>query len=159
MTLENKHIAETLEKVASLLELDESSPFRISAYRRAAETVHVHREALAEMVERGENLTEIQDVGPSIAKAIEELVKTGKLEYLDELLGKSGPGILELMRIPGLGPKRVRQLRDVIGVTSIEELRAAIDADRLKEIPGFGEKSQAQVKKKLERMAAESDGT
>ena len=61
------------------------------------------------------------------------------------------------MRIPGLGPKRVRQLRDVIGVTSIDELRAAIAADRLKEIPGFGEKSQAQVKKTLESMAAESN--
>ena len=157
MSLENKHIAAVLEKVAMLLELDETSPFRIAAFRRAAETVHVQREPLADKVERGEDLTEIQDIGKSTAKMIEELVKTSRVPYLDELLAKSGPGILEVMRIPGLGPKRVRQLRDVIGVTSIDELRAAIAADRLKEIPGFGEKSQAQVKKTLESMAAESN--
>ena len=157
MSLENKHIADALGKVAALLELDEASPFRISAYRRAAERVQVLREPLADMVERGANLTEIQDVGPSTAKMIEELVTTGKLEFLDELLGKSGPGILELMRIPGLGPKRVRQLRDVIGVTSIDELRAAIDQGRLREIPGFGEKSQAQVKARLDELATGSD--
>lgn len=155
MTVSNREIAEVLESIARLLEVEDASPFRIRAHRNAADTVRSHGRALTEMVAAGENLTDVQDIGPGIAKKIEELLAIGKRAFLEQLETRAGPGILDLLRVPGLGPKRVRAVREALGITSIEELRAAAEEGRVRGIPGFGEKTEASILRRLRRMAGE----
>ena len=116
MTLSNKDIAGILDDIGSLLEVEDASPFRVRAYKNAADTIRFFDPPLAEMVTRDEDLTKLEGIGPAIAKKIEEIVQTGKLAYMDKLAAESSPGLLELLRLPGLGPKRVRALRDDLQV-------------------------------------------
>lgn len=148
-SIDNEQIADILDDIGSLLEVDEASPFRIRAYRNAADSIRMLNPPLAEMVAEGKSLTELQDIGPAIAKKIEEIVRTGHLVYVDKLAQESGAGVLELLRIPGLGPKRVRLLRDELSVTSRSELREALESGRVRGLAGFGEKTEERLLRRL----------
>lgn len=154
MDPENAAIADVLESVASLLEIDDESPFRIRAYRNAADTIRLLNPPLCAMVERGEDLTTVQDIGPALAKKVEEIVRAGCAAFLERLSTERSPGLLELLRIPGLGPKRVRALRDALGIQSIDDLRAAAESGRLSEAPGFGPRTAERL---LERLRKSDD--
>lgn len=150
--MDNKEIAGVLDDIGNLLEIDDESPFRIRAYRNAADTIRFFDPPLSEMVARGDDLTELEGIGKAIAEKIVEIVKTGKLAFLQRLTEKSSPGLLDLLRIPGVGPKKVRVLREHLGILSIEDLRAAIDSGRISEVPGFGAKSLETLKRRLEKL-------
>lgn len=157
MSIDNKQIADILDDIGSLLEVDDASPFRIRAYKNAADTIRLLDPPLADMVARSEDLTELQDIGPAIAKKIEEIVRTGHLEYVERLADESGAGLLELLRIPGLGPRRVRQLRDELGVTSREQLRTALEEGRVRGLPGFGQKTEERLLRRLENAGGSGE--
>lgn len=150
MSIDNKRIADILDDIGSLLEVDDASPFRIRAYKNAADTIRLLAPPLADMVTKGDDLTELQDIGPAIAKKIEEIVRTGHLGYVERLAQESGAGILELLRIPGLGPRRVRQLRDELGVKSRDELRTALEEGRVRSLPGFGQKTEERLLRRVD---------
>lgn len=150
-TLQNAEIAEKLEEIGELLAIEGENPFKVRAYQRAARELRAMGEQVAALVEEGKDLTELPGIGAGIAKKIEEIVRSGKLRYLEELEHEVGEGLPELLRVPGLGPKRVQRLHAELGVESLDDLRRALEAGKLRELAGFGAKSEAKLAAALGR--------
>jgi DNA polymerase (family 10) len=117
----------------------------VRAYRNAALTIRSAPRRLAEMVESGEDLSQLHGVGKTIAAKIVEVVKTGHLRALEGLERREGPGLVDLLRIPGLGPKRVRVLHDLLGVRSLDDLAKAAETGRVSQLRGFGCKTESAI--------------
>jgi DNA polymerase (family 10) len=147
----NADIAAIFEEIADLLEIKQENPFRIRAYRNAARTVSELGRDLAELVERNGELPKLPGIGPDLAGKIKEICATGTCALLKRLHRELPPAITELLKIPGLGPKRVRLLYDSLDVKTIEDLRRAAGAGRIRKLAGFGEKTEARI---LEALAA-----
>ena len=148
--MENSEIARALLDVADLLEIQEANPFRVRAYRNAARTVEAETTPLRQQVERGATLTALPGIGKEMAAHIRELVGTGQLGFLAELAAEFPRGLLELIRLPGVGPKRARLLWRELGVDSAEALAEAAKAGRVAALRGFGEKTQTKILATLE---------
>jgi DNA polymerase (family 10) len=154
MPIHNHDITEIFEKVADLLEIEGANPFRVRAYRNAARVVGGMSQSLADLVARGEDLTRLPGLGQDLAGKITEIVKTGDLGLLKELEGRTPPALARLMNVAGLGPKRVHILHEKLGVTTAEDLKAAAQAGKIKELKGFGPKIEALVLEGLAQLAA-----
>jgi len=155
MSATNDAIADVLDHLAIWQELEGAVPFKILAYRNGAESIRDHDGDVAEMVRAGEDLTKLEGIGKGIAKRIAEIVAAGPTAFRERFEREVGPGLFELLRIPGLGPKRVRVLRDALGITSPEELRAAAEAGRIRELEGFGEKTEERLLRRVRRALGE----
>jgi DNA polymerase (family 10) len=153
----NDAIADLLEHLATWEELQGSVPFKIMAFRNAAEALLMLDRPVADMVRAGEDLTEIESIGKGIAKRIAEIVAEGPARYRERFENEVGPGLFELLRIPGLGPKRVRVLRDELEVRSPEDLRDACLAGRVKELEGFGAKTEERLLRRARRALGETE--
>ena len=151
--IDNTTIADVLDDIGNLFEIEESGSFRVRAYRNAADFIRFFDPPLAEMVAAGENLSKLEGIGSGIAKRIGEIVADGPDAYRAKLEAEHGPGLLDLLRIPGLGPKRVKSLRDVLAIRSLDDLREALESGRLREVSGFGPKSVEQLRRRLERIS------
>jgi len=151
----NAEIADTFERLADLLELQEANPFRVRAYRNAARVIENHAQPLAELVEEGADLDELPSIGEGIAEKITTLVNTGKLPALDEAARKTPLVLTDLMRIPGLGPKRVKELYDTLHIKSTEDILRAARRGKLAELPGFGDKLATKIADAVEHLAGE----
>jgi len=137
--MQNADIARLLDEVADLLEISEANPFKVRAYHNAARTVRDHPEPLAELVRAGGfDLTELPSIGEGIAEEIEALVATGELPQRRALVRKLPPGLLDLLRIAGLGPKRVKLLHDKLKVKTVADLAKAVEQGKVAELRGFG---------------------
>ena len=143
--MDNPQIARVLEEVADILEIQGSNPFRIRAYRNAVRTVEAQAVPLRRMVEEKRPLTDLPGIGKEMAAHIEEMVETGTLGFRDELLAEVPRSLIELMRLPGLGPKKARKLWDDLKIGSVDELEAAAKAGRIAAVPGFGAKTQEKI--------------
>jgi len=157
----NAEIADLLEEIALLLELDDANPFRVRAYRNGAVTVMDHDRPLAEMVEAEEDLTELEFIGKDLAATIRELVTTGDLAFYEELRARIPDSLVELLRIPGLGPGRVRRLWRELDIHTLDQLEEAARTGRIAELKGFGPKTQESLLRRIERhrerLRAQSD--
>ena len=149
--MENREIALILSEVADLLEIQEANPFRVRAYRNAIRTIIHHSVPLRKLVEEGADLTDLPAIGKGMAENIEELVTTGGLAVLDELMEEIPGSLIELMRLPGLGPKKAKKLWDELGIESIEDLEEAATEGRVAGLPGFGVKTQTRILEGIER--------
>jgi DNA polymerase (family 10) len=138
--MDNKSIAQLLGETADLLEIAAGDPFRIRSYRRAAEAVENSTEQLSTFVNEPERLLAIQGIGKGMAANIQEIETRGSLKLRDELLTKYRPTMLELLKLPGMGPKTVALLWEALQVSNVEQLQAAIDAGKLASLPRFGQK-------------------
>jgi DNA polymerase (family 10) len=139
--MQNADIARLLGEVADLLEISAGNPFKVRAYRNAARTVADHPDPIAELVKGGEfDLTDLPGIGGGIAKEISALVATGSLPQRDQLVAHIPPGLLDLLRIPGLGPKRVKLFHDELKVNSVADLKEALDKGKVATLGGFGPK-------------------
>lgn len=147
--IQNEQIAQRLERYADLLDIQGENPFRVRAYRNAAFTVRASARPLADLVEAGEDLSELHGIGDTIARKISELVRTGHLRALERLEARKGSKLADLLAIPGLGPKRVRALHQRLGVSSPDELREAARAGRVSSLPGFGRKTEQVILRAL----------
>ncbi len=141
--ISKKDIIRILEDIAVLLELKGESPFKSIAYANAARRLETLEEDLEELVRRGE-LTSIKGIGDALSKKITELVTTGHLDYYEKLKASIPPGHLEMLRIPGLGPKKIRALHEKLAIETLGELEYACMENRLVELPGFGAKNAAE---------------
>lgn len=150
----NADIAAALSKVADLLQVEEANPFRVRAYRNAAATIRTQSRSIAEMLGAGEDLTALPAIGRDLARAIRELVETGELPALRELEKTRPSTLAELLRIEGLGPKRVRQLHDALGIGTVEDLARAIDEGRLVGVHGFGPKAVEGLRRGIAKLSA-----
>jgi DNA polymerase (family 10) len=149
--MDNKSIAQLLGETADLLEIAAGDPFRIRSYRRAAEAVENTTEQLSSLVNEPQRLLAIQGIGKGMAANIQEIETRGSLKLRDELLTKYRSTMLELLKLPGMGPKTVSLLWEALQVSDIEQLQAAIDAGKLATLPRFGQK----LIEKLSRGIAE----
>ncbi|WP_420615830.1 DNA polymerase/3'-5' exonuclease PolX [Candidatus Palauibacter sp.] len=143
--MENIEIVRVLGEVADLLEIQQANPFRVRAYRNAVRTINAHASPLRKLVEQGADLTELPSIGKGLADNIRELVESGRLTMLEEMAAEIPPGLVELMRLPGVGPKKARKLWDELGVESIDDLEEVANEGRVAELPGFGLKTQDRI--------------
>ncbi len=153
--MQNADIARLLGEVADLLEISEGNPFKVRAYRNAARTVADHPDPLAELVKGGEfDLTDLPGIGGGIAKEITALVVTGTLPQRQQLVATIPPGLLDLLRIPGLGPKRVKLFHDQLKVNSVADLKAALEQGKIAKLGGFGPKLLDKLREGVASAAA-----
>jgi len=148
--MQNADIARQLDEVANLLEMSDGNPFKVRAYRNAARTVRDHPEPLAELVRAGGfDLTELPSIGEGIGGEIEALVATGEMPQRRALIKKLPAGLLDLLRIQGLGPKRVKLLHEKLKVKTIADLGKAIEAGKVATLAGFGPKMVEKIRSGL----------
>ena len=157
--MDNTRIAEVFENVAGLLEMRGDSTFTIRAYKRAARTIDRLPTELEHMVQEDQDLRDIPGIGKAISDKITELVDTGKLEYFEKLRSEFPDGILELMHIPGMGPKTTVRAWKEIGVTDVSELERAIQDGRLAELPRMGQKSADNILRHIQFARSQSQRT
>lgn len=145
MPLKNREIAEVFERIAALLSIQGANPFRIRAYRNAATAISRWPEELSGYFERKIRLPKIPGIGKDLELKIRELLESGRLGFFDDLKKSIPESLFDLMEIAGLGPKRVKSLWSVLGVTDLDGLRKVIQNGRLKEIPGFGAALEGKI--------------
>jgi len=145
--MQNADIARLLSDVADLLEISAGNPFKVRAYRNAARTVADHPDPIGELVAGGDfDLTDLPGIGDGIAKEIKALVATGTLPQRQQLVATIPPGLLELLRIPGLGPKRVKLFHEQLQVNGVADLKDALEKGKIAKLPGFGPKLLEKIR-------------
>ncbi len=149
----NAALAEQFELLADMLELDGADAFRLSAYRRAASRIRESAAPVAQLAIDGK-ATQIPGIGSTIEGKIVEYSETGDLRALAKLRDKLPTGLVDVMHVPGLGPKTARLVWAELGVTSVDELRVAAETERLRELPGLGAKTEERVLAALAKPAA-----
>ena len=152
--MENKAIADVFTEIADTLEIQGENPFRVRSYRNAARTIEDMSQSLEALVRAGENLEEIPGIGKSINEKIRELLATGKSHFLEELRSQIPPSLTELLKLEGLGPKKVKVLYDELNVDSVDRLEKAAQAGRLRNLPGMGLKTEEKILKSIEHYRA-----
>jgi DNA polymerase (family 10) len=142
----NAEIAAAFDQIADLLEYQGGNVFRVRAYRTASRTIGSLVEPLASVrTDGGTSLTDLEGIGADLAAKIETLLDTGRLPLLEELQGQIPAAVFELMRVPGLGPKKVKLLVDALAIDSLEALEQACRDGRVAAVKGFGAKTQAAI--------------
>ncbi len=143
----NREISKYFDLLAKLMELHDENPFKIRSYRNAYNTLRQIKDQVADLDEK--QLLEIPGIGKAIAKKIIDLKEKGTFDALEKMLVKTPPGILDLLNIKGLGPKKIRMIWKELGVESLGELEYAIKENRLTLLKGFGEKTQSNILKQI----------
>src|SRR5215210_7134718 len=144
----NAEIAAALDELGDLYELDGAVSYRVIAYRNAARAVRESSVSIMAMTREG-RVTSVPGIGKTLEEKLRALDETGDIPALVKLRAKFPPGLIELVRLPGVGPKRVRRLFDELGIDSLDALRAALEAGTIRELRGFGLKAETQLKETL----------
>ena len=152
--MRNSEIADAFAELADLYELDGAIVHRVVAYRNAAKAIRDSTASVEQLARTG-RAEELRGVGRTIAEKIGVLLDTGSIPSADKLKAKFPPGLVEVTRIPGLGPKRARRLHEDLGIGSLDELRRAAEGGRLRDVAGFGAKAEENV---LAALATRADG-
>jgi DNA polymerase (family 10) len=145
MAIHNADIAAAFNEIADLLELQNANPFRVRAYRNAARIAGELRFDIAARFAQGGELPKIAGIGADLAGKMRELATRGSCDLLDRLRAKAPPGITDLLRLPGLGPRRVQALHGELGISTLAALQRAARDGRLRALPGFGEKTEQKL--------------
>ena len=152
--MKNDLIAGHFELLADLLEIQNANPFRIRAYRNAARTISSTSDSLADLAATGGDLTQLPGIGKDLARQIIEIAQTGKLKSLEELQQQIPSGVVEMLRIQGVGPKKVSVFFNELQLTSLAELKAACEAGRISQLKGFGKKTEESILQNIDHAAA-----
>jgi DNA polymerase (family X) len=153
MPAHNPEIAQALDDVADLLELDEANPFRIRAYRNAARVIRSLGTEIGALLKKGE-LPKLPGIGADLADKIRTLAETGRLPLLETLRKGVAPIAQELLKLPGLGPKRVKALCQELDIHTLEQFHRAVLDHRVRALPGFGAVTESRLRQALESGAA-----
>ncbi|HZU99460.1 MAG TPA: helix-hairpin-helix domain-containing protein, partial [Planctomycetota bacterium] len=151
-------IARELRELGALLRLKGGNRFRARAYERGARALEELEQDLGTLVGEA-RLEEIEGIGPALARVVTELHETGSCRLLEELRAEMPRGVLELAAVPGLSVVKARRLLEALGIDSIDALRAACEAGRLREVAGFGPRSEARLLEGIERLEARAAET
>lgn len=152
----NREIAEIFALIADMLAIRGDNVHRINAYRRAAESVSGLSRDINTIAEDGD-LTDIPGIGATLAEKIEELLETGKLAFYEKLAQEVPPQLVELLRVEGLGPKRIKAVYEKLDVTTLEGLRQAAESGQLSALSGFGKRTEQNVIKSLDALERHGD--
>ncbi|MBE9504974.1 MAG: nucleotidyltransferase domain-containing protein, partial [Proteobacteria bacterium] len=153
--MENTDIAEIFNEIADLMEIKGDNPFKIRAYRNAAQVIEDLPITLESIVEREEkDLEDLPGIGKALHEKIVEIIKTGRCSFLDELFKELPSGLLDMLKVSGIGPKKVKVIYEVLAVSSLDELEEAAREGRLKHLPGMGEKTETNILKSIKTLKA-----
>src|SRR5436190_15753764 len=150
--MRNTEIADAFTDLATLYELDGAVRYRVLAYREAARVIRQSPVPVADLAREGK-ATELPGIGKTLEGKIVSLVETGEIPAMTELLGKYPRSLIEVTRVAGIGAKRARLLYDKLGVASLEDLREAALAERLRDVRGLGAKVEENVLVALDRLS------
>ncbi|NDJ55279.1 MAG: DNA polymerase/3'-5' exonuclease PolX [Chloroflexi bacterium] len=154
--LSNREIAAIFFTVADMLEIKGESIHRVLSYRRAAETIQELPRDVRTVFNEG-GLTDLPNIGKVLAEKIEELLTTGELSFLNKLADEIPLGVVDMLRIPGLGPKKAARFWKELNITSIEDLKQAAEAGELQKLSGMGAKSESKILEGIEALGRRSD--
>jgi DNA polymerase (family 10) len=156
-TITNSAVADTLSLMADILQILDANRFRIIAFQNAAEAVRELAQPIQAIYNEG-NLKSVPHVGAGIAGLIAELLERGEVAEIEELKTKVPLGVVEMLQVPDLGPKKARRLWEEVGITSVAELKSAAEAGKLRTLKGFGAKSEQKILQGIELMSRRGDG-
>ena len=145
MPVVNATISAIFDEIADLLDIQGANPFRVRAYRNAARTIGELGTDIKTLMEQGTALTDIPGIGEDLANKINEIVETGQCQFLERLHKEVPPAVIALLRIPGLGPKRVQTLWHDLKIQTLDQLLHAAKDGRIRDLPGFGEKTEQKI--------------
>jgi len=145
MPVYNTDIADIFDEIADYLEIEDENPFRVRAYRNAAATVRGLGSELRDLAAQKEDLTKLPGIGKELAAKIVEILQTGSTHALENLQKKIPAEVIQLLKVPSLGPKRVRVLYHDLKIQSLQQLLQAAQDGRIKSLPGFGQKTETQI--------------
>jgi DNA polymerase (family X) len=151
--MDKDQVAEVLVNIGTLLELKGENPFKTRAYQNAARTIEALSEPLDKLVAEA-RLGELKGIGEALQQKLTELVTTGRLQYYEDLKAATPPGLVAMLDIPGLGPKKIKALHDELGIESVEQLEQACKNGKIAGLKGFGEKTQTNILEGIERRRA-----
>lgn len=154
--MNNREVADLFDKVSQMLSIRGDVVHRVLAYQKAAEAVRELGRDVNQVHAEG-GLTEIPGIGKTLADKIEEMLTTGKLEFYERLAQEIPPTLVDLLRVEGLGPKRVKQVYETLGVTTLAELTAVAQAGKLKDLPRMGAKSEQRLLTAIAALAKHGD--
>ncbi|MFZ1978433.1 MAG: helix-hairpin-helix domain-containing protein, partial [Bacteroidota bacterium] len=137
-------IARMLDDISLLMEVNGDNPFRVRAYRKAAQVIQSTTEDIT-VLAKNKSLTKLDGIGSGIAETITEFVESGESKVLDGLRKKFPDGILEMLKVQGLGPAKVRILFKKLNITTIDDLQKACEKHQLQDLDGFGKKSEENI--------------
>ncbi|MBI3241406.1 MAG: DNA polymerase/3'-5' exonuclease PolX [Chloroflexi bacterium] len=157
----NKELADIFSSIADLLEIKGEIIYKILAYRRAAETLTEFGRSVSDVWREGgvKGLREIPGVGQAIAEKIDELLSTGQLEFFEKLKKEIPASLIDVLKVPGLGPKKVAMFWKQLDITTVEALKAAAGAGKLRGMPGMGEKSETKILEGIEALSRRTGRT
>ena len=157
MPVHNADIAEIFNRTADLLEIQGANPFRVRAYRNAARTVGGMSKNIADMTGNDNGLSELPGIGKDLAGKIKEIIETGKLSQLKDLEKEMPSGLYDVLKIPGLGPKKVKVLYEALKISSVDDLKKAAKKRKIRDLSGFGEKTEKDILDEIERKGGSED--
>ena len=149
--MHNEEVARIFNAIAEMLEIKGGNPFRIRAYRRAAENIEGLADDVATLIER-DTIEEIQGIGKDLAAKIREIVTTGTFQEYEKLKAEIPPGLTQVLQIPGMGPKTTKLLYEKKGIDSIQKLEAAARAGSLRGLPGIKGKTEENILRGIEML-------
>lgn len=152
--MNNEQIAKTLEQLADLMEFQGANAFRLRAYRNGSKAIRELTQSVGSMLDNGDDLSKFDGIGKSVAQKCKELCETGQLQQLEDILVEVPRSVLGLLNIPKLGPKKAAVLFKELGITDLDQLKAACHAGKVRELPGFAEKTEQAILEGIEIAAA-----
>ena len=150
MPILNTDISRIFTKVADLLDIEGANRFRVRAYRNAARTISSLPHSISDMIKEGKDLSRLPGIGKDLSEKIMEIVETGNLEQLEEIEDRTSSELSELMKVEKLGPKRVKVLHKKLGINNLKELKEAASQGKIRELEGFGDKTEQAILEELD---------
>jgi DNA polymerase (family 10) len=154
--MNNREVAKIFADVADMLSIRGDIIHRVLSYRKASEAIQELGRDVNQVYAAGE-LTDIPGIGKTLAEKIEEMLTTGKLEFYEKLAKEIPPTLVEMLKVDGLGPKRVKQVYETLGITTLAELNTAAQEGKLRDLPGLGAKSEAKLVAAIAALARHGD--
>lgn len=151
--MDKKTIIRTLERIALLMELQGENPFKVSAFRKAAQTLELDSRSLSEM----DDPTKLKGIGAATGGVITDLIQDGESSLLLELEKQVPQGLVEMLQIPGMGGKKIAKLHADLGIETLEGLREACEKNEVQALAGFGKKTEEKILKELDQLASRPD--
>ncbi|MFY9706652.1 MAG: DNA polymerase/3'-5' exonuclease PolX [Desulfobacterales bacterium] len=151
--IQNRDIADIFTKVADFLEIEGANPFRVRAYRNAARTVAGLAQSISELIAAESDLTQLSGIGKELDEKIREIVHTGRLAKLEELENRLPAGLHQVLKIPGLGPRKVKVLYHALNIKGLDDLKKAAREGRVRTLDGFGRKTEEGILKNIDRLS------
>lgn len=152
MIVSNAEVAQAFEKIAILLELENANPFRIRAYYNAARVINGLSQPLSTLLAHEVDLAEYRGIGKDLAEKIKGYMESGHIPLLDQLAGRHPKKITELAQVENLGPKRIQLLHENLGITSLKELKKAAERQQIREVRGFGVKTEQKILAEIQEL-------